>query len=167
MFRVFLEDAVTRVSIGAHTISISLPGAQRSRPLPEDPLSLRTDYFVGKYSNNWHQGLMNFRSVRRANIYPGIDQLYYGNPERLEYDFIVHPGASPATIRLRITGGEKLRIDAKGRLIAKIGTAQFIQHAPVAYQKEANGARRAIAARWIGSGRVWASFRHGESRWLS
>ena len=148
-YQVFLEDAATRVSMGGQTLTLSLQGAQRSRLLPEDALSLRTDYFVGKDSKSWHQDIKNFHSVRRAAIYPGIDQLYYGNPERLEYDFIVHPGASPAAIRLHITGGEKLRIDAKGRLIAKIGSAQFIQHAPIAYQKDPSGIRHPVAARWM------------------
>jgi hypothetical protein len=33
--------------------------------------------------------------VLLQNVYEGIDVLYYGNADSLEYDFIVRPGADP------------------------------------------------------------------------
>ena len=29
-------------------------------------------------------------------VYPGIDLIYYGNQNQLEYDFVVSPGVLPA-----------------------------------------------------------------------
>ena len=55
--------------------------------------------------------IANYRSLRRSGIYPGIDLLYYSNPERLEYDFIVRPQANPALIKMHLAGSAP-RIDA-------------------------------------------------------
>jgi len=41
------------------------------------------------------------RRVRYDAVYPGIDVVYYGNQNQLEYDFILHPGADPGRIRLK------------------------------------------------------------------
>ncbi len=147
-YQVFLEDASTRVTLGGRALTISLPGSRPSRPVPEGALPSRTDYVLGNNPGNWRYGISNYGAVRRKNIYPGIDKVYYGNPNRLEYDFVVHPGGTPGAIRVRIDGGEKLKIDAQGNLVAKVGAARFIQHAPVAYQKDSDGQRRGVIARW-------------------
>lgn len=148
-YQVFLEDASTQISIGGRSLSVSLPGGKVVRPSPEGKLLSSTDYILGNDPKAWRLGVEHYSSVRRAQVYPGIDQLFYGNPERLEYDFIVNPGAAPGSIRIRITGGEKLKIDSKGRLIAKAGAASFIQHAPVAYQQDRLGNRQPVKARWV------------------
>jgi hypothetical protein len=47
---------------------------------------------------------------------PGIDLVYYGNQRRLEYDFIVAPGANPKPIRLQFAGAKKLDLTTDGDL---------------------------------------------------
>ena len=44
----------------------------------------------------WHSGIPTYAKVRYAEVYPGTDLVYYGNQGRLEYDFVVRPGADPA-----------------------------------------------------------------------
>ena len=41
-------------------------------------------------------GVGQFARVRQAGVYDGIDLEFYGNQQRLEYDFLVAPGADPA-----------------------------------------------------------------------
>lgn len=147
-YQVFLEDASTRVTLGGRALTISLPGSRPSLPVPEGALPSQTDYVLGNNPGSWRYGISNYRAVRRKNIYPGIDKVYYGNPNRLEYDFVVHPGGTPGAIRVRIDGGEKLKIDVQGNLVAKVGAARFIQHAPIAYQNDSDGQRRSVIARW-------------------
>ena len=43
-----------------------------------------------------------FQKIKYADLYPGIDLIYYGNHNRLEYDLVVAPGASWRSIRLRL-----------------------------------------------------------------
>jgi len=37
----------------------------------------------------------NYAKVKYANVYPGVDLVYYGNQGKLEYDFVVQPGRPP------------------------------------------------------------------------
>ena len=45
-----------------------------------------------------------YAAVRYKDVYPGIDQVYYGNQGQVEYDFVVAPGADPDVIRIRFDG---------------------------------------------------------------
>jgi hypothetical protein len=69
--------------------------------------------------------------------------VYYGNQGRLEYDFIVNPGADPGTITLAFTGG---RIDTKkdGDLVLATAGGSMSMHRPYIYQ-EIDGAKRPVA----------------------
>src|SRR5213075_2133015 len=67
----------------------------------------------------------------------GIDIVYYGNQGRLEYDFIVSPGASPQIIDVRFDGAAGLTLTPEGDLMitAAAGSGRAIrQSKPVAYQ---------------------------------
>ncbi|MFN7919931.1 MAG: SBBP repeat-containing protein [Bryobacteraceae bacterium] len=63
--------------------------------------------------------------------------VYYGDPRRLEYDFIVAPGADPSVIRLAYEGADKLRIDDRGDLVLTTSTGELRQHKPRVYQEVA------------------------------
>ena len=59
-----------------------------------------------------------YARVRYAGVYDGIDLVYYGNQQRLEYDFEVAPGRDPNAIRLRFDGASRVEIDeATGDLL--------------------------------------------------
>ena len=81
-------------------------------------------------------------------MYAGIDIVYYGNQRQLEYDFIVEPGADPASNRLAFQGAERTTIDATGNLVLHNAGGDVVEHAPVVYQ-EVDGVRRAIAGRYV------------------
>ena len=52
----------------------------------------------------WRRDVPHFESVLYRQVYPGVDLVYYGRGAEVEHDFLVQPGADPATIRLRIEG---------------------------------------------------------------
>ncbi|HSK76630.1 MAG TPA: SBBP repeat-containing protein [Thermoanaerobaculia bacterium] len=85
-----------------------------------------------------------YARVRARAVYPGIDLVYYGNGERLEYDFVVAPGADPGRIRLGFEGAENLAIDEAGDLRLRLAGGELVQPAPVLYQ-EVGGERRKVA----------------------
>lgn len=58
-----------------------------------------------------------FKKVQFQQVYPGVDLVYYGNQQHLEYDFIVAPSASPETIALSFSGADSVGLTAQGTLV--------------------------------------------------
>jgi hypothetical protein len=106
-----------------------------------DELPGKSNYFIGNDPKEWRTNIANYTKVRYKNVYPGIDLVYYGNERQLEYDFVVAPGADPNSIRLKLHGGEKPRIDRSGDLVLGAEGARFQK--PQVYQ-ETNGKRTIV-----------------------
>lgn len=89
----------------------------------------------------------NFRSVdafarlRQTGVYPGIDMVYYGKGQSLEYDFELAPGADPSRIRMRFEGADSIRLGSQGQVILSVGDREVTQNPPVVFQ---HGAGREI-----------------------
>jgi len=62
---------------------------------------------------------------------------------KLEYDFVVRPGADLRRIVLGFSGAERLEVDAEGDLVLQTGLGAIRQRKPVVYQ-EIGGVRREI-----------------------
>jgi hypothetical protein len=88
-----------------------------------------------------------YARVQYAQVYPGIDLVYYGNQRQLEYDFVVRPGADPNSIALHFEGSDRIDIDANGDLVLEVNQSRVVQHRPVAYQ-EWFGIRKNIGSRY-------------------
>ena len=103
----------------------------------------KISYLIGNDSTRWQSGLAAFGRVRVERVYPGINVVYYGNQQRLEYDFDLAPGARPEMIALRFTGADKVSVNSEGDLDVKLDGRDIIQHQPVAYQVS-GGIRQAV-----------------------
>jgi hypothetical protein len=105
-----------------------------------DALPGKVNYFRGDDAASWQTKVQTFRRVKYSAVYPGIDLVYYGQPQQLEYDFIVAPGADPGTIKLAFAGVEQTTVDARGDLVLKTagGPLRFLK--PVIFQID--GGRR-------------------------
>src|SRR5262249_32333429 len=82
------------------------------------------------------------------DVYPGINLVYYGNQDQLEYDFVVAPGADPAAVALSFTGAGQAEIDSQGDLVLQTAAGPVIQHKPLLYQ-EVNGTRQEVAGNFV------------------
>src|SRR5262249_17599874 len=82
-----------------------------------DPLPGTVNYFRGNDPSQWRTHIPTYARVQYQDVYPGIGLVYYGNPQRLEYDFVVGPGADPSNIRLRFAGAKSVSVDARGDLV--------------------------------------------------
>jgi len=86
-------------------IAVSFPGAS---PHPElvgsDLQSTISNYYLGPDPAEWHTGVANYGKLSYHNLYPGIDAVFHGDRSKLEYDFVVAPGADPRKIKIRIEG---------------------------------------------------------------
>ena len=67
-----------------------------------DELPGKSNYFIGNDPKKWRTNVPNYAKVKYANMYPGVDLVYYGNQGQMEYDFVVQPGADPHSIQLAI-----------------------------------------------------------------
>ena len=138
----------------ASVLRMSLVGASESvRASGLEELPGKSNYFIGNDPKKWRTDVANYAKVRYQNVYPGVDLVYYGNQGKLEYDFVVAPGANPTRIKLDVmadlgvrpssaAGGGKsahvsapLRIAANGDLVVSLSGGEVRFHKPVVYQE--------------------------------
>ena len=147
------------VWLGARGVILKARGARPARivlsgpiapdePEALDPLASRSNYFVGADPARWRRDVPNFGRVRYRHVWPGIDLVYYGNGSRLEYDFVVAPGADPGVIALAIHADTPARLTPEGDLLL---SRDIRQHKPRIYQQTAAG-RRSIDGRYLLAG---------------
>ena len=108
----------------------------------------RSNYFIGNDPNQWHANVAQFARVSYRDTYPGVNMAFYGVQKQLEFDFIVAPGASPAPIRLGVSGTNRMTTDDSGNLILTSAGGDVLLHKPVAYQQK-DGARQPVHARFV------------------
>jgi len=121
-----------------------------------EPLSARSNYFIGNDRDKWQTDVPTYARVRQQGVYPGIDAVYYGGPQQLEYDFVVAPHADPRLIKLAFVGADQIRVEGGGDLLLAAGNRQLRMHKPVAYQETAAGRREIPANFAVGDDRVVA-----------
>ena len=107
----------------------------------------RSNYFIGNDRSRWHAGVPQYSRVSYRDVYPGVNMAFHGEQRQLEFDFIVAPGATPATIRLGVSGTNRIVTDDSGNLILASSAGDVLLHKPVAYQ-EKDGARQPVDARF-------------------
>jgi hypothetical protein len=132
------EAVVTAAAPTAATVRLRFIGASQSgialhgtKPLPG-----RVHTIKGHDSTAWRTGLESFAEVIAEGVYSGIDVLYKGRNGRLEYDFLLAPGADPAQIRLQFEGVTDLSLTAEGDLRLQTRFGLLHQPKPVIYQME-------------------------------
>jgi adhesin/invasin len=131
------EQAVVRMKFEGAAVAQRLEGLDKAASV--------SNYFIGNEPSSWRPGVSNYHKVKAWGLYPGIDVVYYGNARKLEYDFVVAPGADPARIRLSFKGADRLTTDESGNLIVSTAAGALVQRKPVVYQ-EYGGARHVIEA---------------------
>jgi hypothetical protein len=117
------------------------PGARVSG---ERELAGKTNYFIGNDPKKWRINVPNYAEVKYEDVYPGMDLVYYGNQGRLEYDFVVQPGADAGLILIdvateSISSGDSasratLHIADNGDLVIGTEGGEVILQKPIVYQ---------------------------------
>jgi hypothetical protein len=117
-----------------------LGASSRARLEGLDRMPGRVTYMLGTSSGATYD---LYGQVLCRSIYPGVDLIYHGNPQRFEYDFHIAPGASVGSITLAFAGADSIDINSTGDLVLRAGGRQIRQPKPVAWQM-AHGRRRSI-----------------------
>src|SRR5947208_3470273 len=107
------------------------------------------NYFIGNDPKKWRTHIPTYEKVEYKNIYPGIDVVYYGNQGKLEYDFVVSPGADPNQIKLAFEGAENPRLADNGDVTLTVSGADLYLKKPLVYQQDEKGRKQLVAGNYI------------------
>ncbi|HEX4631343.1 MAG TPA: SBBP repeat-containing protein [Chthoniobacterales bacterium] len=136
-----------RPDAGKAVVRMSLADANAAPTVSGlEPLVGKINYFRGNDPRKWVTGVPTFKKVSYSAVYPGIDLVYYGRGNRLEYDLVVAPGADPSQIAFQFEGVQRLDVDAAtGALVVTAnGGARMSQAKPLIYQ-QVDGVKRAVS----------------------
>jgi uncharacterized protein (TIGR03437 family) len=134
-------------------LGLQFLGAHAAPPLEALDQQPGTTSYVLDNGQQLHR-LPNYARVRYRELYPGVDLIFYGNQQRLEYDFVLAPGADPRVIRLAFPGAERVQVAANGDLVLHAAGRAWRQRKPVVYQ-ERNGRRVPVAGRYVRRGQSY------------
>ncbi|MEA3640805.1 MAG: SBBP repeat-containing protein [Lamprobacter sp.] len=124
--------------LGAETADLQ-PGAKR--------VTVVNDY-RGQDPARWHIGIPTYEDLRYVGLYPDIDLALRTHERQLAYDFILHPGADPARIRVAVEGAQALSVEPDGSLLVTLADGRILrQQAPFIYQ-ERDGEREPVSGRF-------------------
>lgn len=116
-----------------------------------EPLPGASNYLVGRDETRWLRGVPHYRQLRRAELYPGIDLVYYSRDGALEFDFVVRPGADASRIRLSVGGANAPTLGENGDLLLDGAEGALRLHRPVLYQN-IGGEKKMLDARYVLAG---------------
>jgi Beta-propeller repeat len=129
----------------SRAIQMQILGANPYAPMHGDGLlSGKMNYLIGNDPSQWRTGLPVFSKVQVDDIYPGVNLIYYGNQNQLEYDFVIAPHARPDSIALHFDGADNIEVNKEGELVLSLGSDEIRFHRPAIYQ-EVRGARQPIS----------------------
>jgi hypothetical protein len=111
-----------------------------------------SNYFIGNDPAKWRTGIPQYARVEYEGVYRGVDLVCYGREGRLEYDFVVAPGASPDQVRLAWEGVDSLRLDEHQDLVLQTANGDLRMYRPRVYQK-IGGKRVDVEAQYTLRGR--------------
>ena len=113
-----------------------------------DPLPGRVNYMIGNDPGKWRRDIPTFARIRYRQIYEGVDLIFYGTGQNLEFDFVVAPGADQRVIKIMIDGRRKLKTNSQGDLLIEDKPSPIVLKKPLIYQ-EIEGIRRRVPGRYV------------------
>jgi len=156
------EEQRERDSVQIETLSMALVGgARNARVTGIEEMQGKSNYFVGNDPAKWRTNVANYAKVRYHDVYPGIDLIYHGSQQQLEYDFVVAPGADAQQIRWRISGAKKLELSPEGDVVLATSGEPVRLRKPVIYQ-ESGGKRTEIDGSFVLAAKNTVKFRVGK-----
>ncbi|QHV98868.1 gliding motility-associated C-terminal domain-containing protein [Spirosoma endbachense] len=130
--------------IPGHAVEVRFEGANAASQIETShPSPTIRNYLTGKHPVG---NVSAFSEVLYHDLYPGIDLRLYAYYQTLKYEFIVHPGADPAAIRLAYSGASRVRMDNE-QLVVETSLQSITESRPYSYVSQ-NGRAIEVAAHW-------------------
>lgn len=154
--------AVVSHSMKENVVRLSLIGANaHAQAAGVDKLPSTVNYLIGRNKGQWHTAIPTYAKVAYKGVYPGVDLVYYGTGNHLEYDFVLARGTDPRAIRLRVDGAAPLRLDTAGNLVLRLPGGDVRWNKPALYQQTPSGVRKAVPGGYVLHGPHEVAFRVG------
>ena len=143
-YAVELNPSRARVAVGKDaSLALELVNGRGNAALEgREQLPGKADYFPTSDPKSWHADIPTYARVRSVDVYPGIDVEFYGDPARLEYDFLLRSGADPALIRMALSGAGSVTVNGDGDLVLHFAAGDMNLLKPVAWQLSGDGKTR-------------------------
>ena len=143
------QEAVIRANNSKATAALRFRGGNTApAQKAEKIIGTLTTFHHGSDRSLWISGVDTYAKIKYSNIYPGIDVVFYGHQQELEYDFIIAPGADPSRIALEFRNTDSINITFDGGLAIGFNGDTIKQKAPVIYQDIA-GQRSFVKGQYI------------------
>lgn len=92
-------------------------------------------YFLGNHPREWRTAIPTYGGITYHDLYAHTDLRVDGTAGRLEYSWVLRPGASPASIGMRVHGVQGIRPTAQGlRFALPDGASPLLETEPTIYQ---------------------------------
>jgi uncharacterized repeat protein (TIGR01451 family) len=136
-----VKQAVVRMKLEGANPSPAIDGMEQLPGI--------VNYFIGHDPEKWRTKIPTYARVHYTQAYPGIDLAYYGNQGKLEYDFIVAPGADPGQIKLAFEGASEMSVADSGDLLLTTALGEVRLQKPVVYQLNDDGHKKLVAGQYV------------------
>ena len=119
------------------------------------------NYFIGQDKSKWAENNHAFGRIKYADLYKGIDLVFFEKNEELKYEYHVQPQANYRQIEIQYGGQDKIRKLRNGNIIVYSSLGQIIEQKPYVYQIK-NGKVLEIESEFILSTDNILSFKLGD-----
>lgn len=155
------HGSATDGKVSHHAVQVNFEGANAQPVITEsDPTSFYYNYFLEKNPETWVSRLYGYQTLVVKDIYPKVDLELLGKNDGLKYNFIVHPGGNPASIKMAYSGADDLNLE-NGELVIQTSLGKLKESAPEAWQIS-NGKKKTVSVKWqLEGNQVGFSFAEG------
>jgi gliding motility-associated-like protein len=119
-----------------------------SKVIPENGRKTVNNYLFGNDPSKWVIHPNEYNSIVYTNIYNKTDLRFYGNGNRLEYDYILHPGSWITSIKSTFEGIDRIYLNDAGDIVIESGYKTQLQKAPVSWQ-HVNGEKISVDVSYV------------------
>src|SRR5713101_7170712 len=107
----------------------------------------KTNYLIGDPAL-WKRDVPTYAQIHFTELYPHTDLDFYGAAGKLEYDFVLRPGADVKAIHLSVRGQQGLHLNSEGDVSIQVYGVEIVQLKPICYQL-IKGKRHLIEGRYV------------------
>lgn len=134
---------------GPERVRIAFAGARpEARLAPSGPAAAHASYLIGRDPAEWRRKVPRYARLTCAELRPGVDLVFHGSGDQLEFDLALGDAAALAGVQLEVTGAETQTLTPDGDLALRAGAHELRLRHPVSYQDIA-GERRAVESRFV------------------
>lgn len=151
----------TATNVQSSLLRMNFVGASDTTDIvASDELPGKSNYFIGRDAKKWRLNVPAYSRATYKGAYPGVDIMFYGQGGRLEYDFIVAPGASFKPVRISFEGARRVSVNESGDLIIETPAGEVRQRKPSIYQQSGDK-RLEVKGGYVIAGEMEVAFEVG------